>query len=262
MEKRRLEELLQQIPEESVAAQRHAKIAAAMGTRTPMQVASRMQKMAMKASARASSIRELAQIDDALARFDGLVKRMSKTRKAECAKDLALLERMRAQMLRARDILVSAKVTPIHWGVACFACGIEPLIGVKWQCLECTPAGPTTTAVDAFVPKTFCEECRLKAALAEDDQHGQSILGVCHDHRLTRYEIPDYRLPQIAGFSTTASVGMSSSAAAAAALAVPSPGVGMWPQRLEEVFDDEYAYLDPSRPAKPAAIVHLPTSLK
>lgn len=45
---KKLEELLQVYPEEEVMAKRFKKIAAAMGTRTPRQVASRVQKYFIK----------------------------------------------------------------------------------------------------------------------------------------------------------------------------------------------------------------------
>jgi hypothetical protein len=133
-EKRRLAELLAIYPEEEVQARRYAKIAAAIGTRTPGQVANRVNKLLLKQRKRADEkIDPGDDIDDAV----GDAVRQS-------------AEYRRYQRLRQQIGLLEANpATPVHAGFRCDDCGVEPIVGVRWRCTKCHEP----QAVD------LCEEC-------------------------------------------------------------------------------------------------------
>lgn len=197
-EKRRLEQLLVRFPEEPVAAKRHAKIAAALGTRTAQQVASRLGKMAAKAARRAHQSPQLARVDEMLARRDKVLATV--TEEAKRSDAFAELLAVSRQLEQARHILASGQSTPIHWGRTCLLCHSNPIIGSRWQCLDCADSK------NAF---DFCMNCHGK--------HHASNEG----HRIVRFDVPPY--------------------------ASNERGIGLWTQRSEQIIEDEFAYLDPSR---------------
>lgn len=197
-EKRRLEQLLARFPEEPVAARRHAKVAAALGTRTAQQVASRLGKMASKAVRREQQSPELVRVDEMLAKKDKILATLTEGAKKSDA--FAELMAVSQQLEQARQIILSGQSTSIHWGRSCLLCHSDPIIGSRWQCLDCADSK------NAF---DFCKHCHGK--------HHASNKG----HRIVRFDVPPHESKE--------------------------RSIGLWAQRSEQVIEDEFAYLDPSR---------------
>eukprot|EP00164_Ancoracysta_twista_P005205 GFYU01007118.1.p1 GENE.GFYU01007118.1~~GFYU01007118.1.p1 ORF type:complete len:434 (+),score=24.76 GFYU01007118.1:121-1422(+) len=187
-EQKRLEELLLLHPHEKVAAQRWSKIASALGTRTPRQVASRTQKWFVKLAKAGLPVPGKApnlEFYTAEARRKGRKKAQrvgrSQPKKAKAAKPNTQesddsdepMEESNTANIRA---VSSAQV---HEGYQCDGCGIEPIVGVRYKCDVC----PQDVEVD------LCEKC-YKMNEFESAIHLRS-------HSFTAVEVaePQYPMP-------------------------------------------------------------------
>lgn len=150
-ERRRLELLLVEhlehfppISIESITSIELQRIALELGTRTPVQVSSRLQQLINKyhkASQNKSSFYETEQAITCL------------------------------PLKRARWIELIGEPVGVHWGHVCDRCGLDPIIGIRWQCSHCTT-----------VSTSFCDRC----------VEGSSEVIVCfaEHHPLIRHEFP------------------------------------------------------------------------
>ncbi|CEP16369.1 hypothetical protein [Parasitella parasitica] len=103
-EQQRLQELLITFPDEPIQAQRFNKISKALGTRTPRQVASRVQKYFIKLAKMGLPVPGRITIPAAASAANGAME----------GSDLA-----------------------VHEGYACDSCGAEPIVGVLYRCTVC-----------------------------------------------------------------------------------------------------------------------------
>lgn len=146
VERGRLVELMRVYPEEEVHARRHAKIAAAMGTRTASQVSNRISKLQARWR-RQRKGRLDEQVDpgdevDSLA-VDGEVRATAEYQE---------YVRLRRQV----EALERSPELPVHEGFRCDACSMEPIVGTRWRCVKChEPA-----AVD------LCDDCHRAGRFA------------------------------------------------------------------------------------------------
>jgi predicted RNA-binding Zn-ribbon protein involved in translation (DUF1610 family) len=133
-EKQRLIELLEVYPEEEVNARRYAKIAAAIGTRTPGQVANRVNKLQLKTRRRTEGkIDPGEDLDEVL----DIELRNSK----EYQEYMTIRKQIEA--------LESDSGISVHVGFKCDDCGMEPIVGTRWRCTKCHEPN----AID------LCQEC-------------------------------------------------------------------------------------------------------
>ncbi|KAJ3018834.1 ZZ-type zinc finger-containing protein 3 [Thoreauomyces humboldtii] len=188
----RLLELMELYPHEPVAARRMEKISAALGSRTPRQVATRVQKFLDRRKTTRSPMtanRPMNFVQPSLTtgstrpnnhkRVSGMQysNRFTGSRYLGSATltlsddeeddgvgmnvDPALrqtdeykeLVRLQAvARLNASNQPAAHAADPIHYGFTCDRCGAEPIVGVRWTCRDC-PAGDE---VD------LCDECFAK----------------------------------------------------------------------------------------------------
>lgn len=139
-EKRKLEYLLTVFPEEEIQARRYAKIAAALGTRTGNQVASRVQKLSAKAQRNKERALKAEASNGADSQTIQLVAELESFFAAST--DPKVKESPEyAEYLRLKEQLESIAENPIngvlHVGFKCDCCGIEPIIGPRWTCCSC-----------------------------------------------------------------------------------------------------------------------------
>lgn len=199
-EKRKLDYLLTVFPEEEIQARRYAKIAAAMGTRTGNQVASRVQKIAAKAqrhkekalknggglinvdSFKSSPVEaagagiSASSLDEGTA---GLVAELeaffSKSTDPKVKETPEY-----AEYLQLKRQLEAIAVNPIngilHVGYKCDSCGIEPIIGARWTCCSCPKDAPAIDLCNGCVTKNFetihhkCFHVMKKIEFSEDGE--------------------------------------------------------------------------------------------
>lgn len=170
-EKRKLDYLLNVFPEEEIQARRYAKIAAAMGTRTGNQVASRVQKIAAKAQRH----KEKALKNGAVNNNTGTLESPQPVNILDegAASLVAELESFfskstdpkvketpeYAEYLQLKRQLEAIAVNPVngilHVGYKCDCCGIEPIIGARWTCCSCPKDAVPIDLCDGCVTKNF-----------------------------------------------------------------------------------------------------------
>ncbi len=117
-EKKKLNELLLEYPEEPVAARRYAKIAAALGSRTSTQVFTRVSKLL-------ATKRAHFDISD-----DDQDQSTMKADTPEYREYMKLKQALEAELLGTDSIQV-------HSGTICSLCNARPIIGSRFRCLEC-----------------------------------------------------------------------------------------------------------------------------
>jgi hypothetical protein len=124
-EKKRLNDLLVQYPEEPVAARRYAKIAAALGTRTATQVFTRVNKLI--ASKRAADLSD----------GEGTGGSGTTGTAPSTTHDTPeYLEYVKLKQALEQE-LNSAGTAMVHSGIACSRCHARPIVGVRYRCVEC-----------------------------------------------------------------------------------------------------------------------------
>ncbi|KAJ3044222.1 ZZ-type zinc finger-containing protein 3 [Rhizophlyctis rosea] len=206
-EQAKLVDLLELFPEEPVHQRRLEKIAAAMGTRTARQVGRRVQKLfeQLRAAGKplpgrsitnehASSTPKTGNVgriagayytkfgnsrsisgakvvmsdDEDSGSDDGIP---AELKDSEEYKELVRLRNMAKK--RAGPIVPAGHESEaVHHGFSCDACGSEPIVGIRWKCMDC----PEETQVD------LCDEC-----------HESGFSNAYHipSHQLQRIEIPE-----------------------------------------------------------------------
>lgn len=151
-EKRKLEYLLTVYPEEEVQARRYAKVAAALGTRTANQVASRVQKLQAKAQRKASH----SQIADEETRE--LVSQLEAYFAASSDPQIKSTPEY-AEYLRLKNQLEAIAKDPLkgvlHTGYSCDRCGADPIIGARWTCSSCPKGAPSIDLCDMCISSGF-----------------------------------------------------------------------------------------------------------
>lgn len=150
-EKRKLEYLLTVFPEEDIQARRYAKIAAALGTRTGNQVASRVQKLGAKAQRNKEKALKAGGVgaSNSSGLDEQTVQLVAELEKffADSTDPKVKETPEYAEYLRLKGQLESIAANPIngvlHIGFKCDCCGVEPIIGPRWTCCSCPKeAGP------------------------------------------------------------------------------------------------------------------------
>lgn len=194
-ERRKLDYLLTVFPEEDIQARRYAKIAAALGSRTGNQVASRVQKIAAKAQRhreRALRNGNVTPTSESKTPSTDLNNNSSTSTLDQGTIELvAELESFfakssdpqikstpeYAEYLKLKGQLEAIAQNPLngilHVGYKCDYCGIEPIIGPRWTCCSC-PKGSA--------PIDLCDNCVTKSF--ETDTHKQA-------HFMKRIEFSD-----------------------------------------------------------------------
>lgn len=170
-EKRKLDYLLTVFPEEDIQARRYAKIAAALGTRTGNQVASRVQKIAAKAQRHREKALRSGKASPAASDTD--INSPSSTLDQGTSELVAELEAFfskssdpnikstpeYSEYLRLKSQLEAIAENPVngvlHVGYKCDFCGIEPIIGPRWTCCSCPKDCPPIDLCDNCVTKGF-----------------------------------------------------------------------------------------------------------
>eukprot|EP01133_Synstelium_polycarpum_P015867 gene15867-18855_t len=159
-EQRRLEELLIQYPAEEVAAHRWAKIAEALGSRTPKQVASRTQKYFVKLHKLGLPVpgkppnqpslfpkiskkkRSKSTDDEDVSTPSRNTTRQdddngNKKEKKEKKKSDGGSGKLKTSTTTTTTTATNSNGDVIHEGYKCDGCGSEPIIGDRWKCEEC-----------------------------------------------------------------------------------------------------------------------------
>jgi hypothetical protein len=161
-EKRKLDYLLTVFPEEEIQARRYAKIAAALGTRTGNQVASRIQKIAAKAQRhKEKALRNAGTAQPASALDEGATVLVAEL-EAYFAKsiDPKIKETSEyVEYLKLKGQLEAIAKNPVngvlHVGYKCDCCGTEPIIGPRWTCCSCPKDATPIDLCDSCVSKGF-----------------------------------------------------------------------------------------------------------
>ncbi|KAK8722164.1 hypothetical protein OTU49_012306 [Cherax quadricarinatus] len=224
-EQRKLEELLIKYPDEAISSHRWVKISKELGTRTPLQVQSRVQKyfIALKRGGlpvpgrnpRASVMRRQggrkraslfhgyhpgrisnfmrafnmyededqginfnnissltegdAYEDEATTKTEIEEEEEEEEEEEDIAEELHNTEEYQQimRLKQVRSLKVREMETGIisHPGFTCDVCGMEPIMGPRWHCVEC----PASTSVD------FCEKC-VKTNLTINSHQPSHIL--------------------------------------------------------------------------------------
>lgn len=237
IEKKHMDELLDKLRDEPDDASKWTKIASHLASwRTAAQVSQRYTKLVSRAEAKQPSP-ELKLVDEMLSEFKGQLASISDSKKRPHPELISRVFACIKQLERARKILHLDLDVAVHWGCACIACGLNPIIGLKWHCLDCPldeslqpelhqnedenrnekdPIGASkkkkrtdddAVILEQLLPRYYCDACHLK--------HEPMT------HRMGRFSVPDY-------LDTT-------------------PGIGLWPQRPDNHNPNEFAYLDPTR---------------
>ncbi|RKP27240.1 hypothetical protein SYNPS1DRAFT_27097 [Syncephalis pseudoplumigaleata] len=148
----RLEQLMRIIPDEGVAAERYRRIAAALGTRTDRQVASRIQRLITKENYNSNTKLNLSQSTYRMLTMRGSV---------TGAVYLNLAPSILMPDEKAADTMAShEKPVTVHYGFSCDGCQVEPIVGIRWKCLQC----PEEQQVD------LCDSCH-RIGEFENDLH-------------------------------------------------------------------------------------------
>eukprot|EP00002_Diphylleia_rotans_P037728 TRINITY_DN8461_c0_g1_i7.p1 TRINITY_DN8461_c0_g1~~TRINITY_DN8461_c0_g1_i7.p1 ORF type:complete len:1234 (+),score=303.00 TRINITY_DN8461_c0_g1_i7:50-3751(+) len=167
-ENRRLLELLEQYPEEEVAIHRWKKISADLGTRTPKQVASRMQKLYRKLGTAEKRRLGLPCKTEHKSSSGNRKSKNGRKRKEDSDDSTTEQEEPTNSLLHTaeqnegkigspeskRSRLasppreVSIPRNKIHEGYQCDSCQAQPIVGTRYECQDCTD-----------MPIDLCEAC-------------------------------------------------------------------------------------------------------
>ncbi|KAI9100599.1 hypothetical protein DFS34DRAFT_493950 [Phlyctochytrium arcticum] len=207
----RLIELLEIYPDEPIHARRCEKIAAALGSRNAKQVSSRIQKFvderrvktpggssrnSRRSSGKPTSTRvsgafysnrvsgasylkgpPVTMSDDEGDQED-LESKLAidpQLKGSEEYKELMRLQKLVKQ--KTATVPAAHTADPVHYGFSCDRCSAEPIVGIRWKCLEC----PEESQVD------LCDDCINKNFTNE--LHSAS-------HRFEKIEVPDQTIVQ------------------------------------------------------------------
>ncbi|CAL4064802.1 unnamed protein product, partial [Meganyctiphanes norvegica] len=202
-EQRKLEELLIKFPDEPIASHRWMKISKELGTRTSLQVQSRVQKyfIALKreklpvpgraprnnlvrrqgfrrkgflhsnSSSRTSIFMKAFEMEDeeSLAATSHLLADIQTSNpepwdvsdeediSEELRESEEYQELLRLKQVRKLKLQEEERSIITHYGFACDVCGINPIEGVRWHCIEC-PSSTSTDVCDKCVKTSFTNE--------------------------------------------------------------------------------------------------------
>ena len=156
-EQKTLERLLEEFPEQESQRERFIKISQAMGTRTPAQVASRVQKyfarLTKMKKRHPGSIRSQNQSNISISSLSNLDFETSSSEEdfdmidnPEYQEYLALRKRFKT---REKNIKDEESRFMVHNGYRCDSCNMEPIVGILWRCSQC----PEDQEVD------LCNQC-------------------------------------------------------------------------------------------------------
>ena len=141
-EKAKLNDLLIKYPEEPIPSRRWAKIAAAMGTRTATQIASRIGKLKAKR--------------------ERLVSQSQQTHMDDSMLDKSKPEYLEYKRLEeALEKYSKGEPVSIHTGIKCDGCKVNPIIGSRWSC-SCSKLN-------------LCERCRENPLPSAHRQHSLKL---------------------------------------------------------------------------------------
>jgi len=154
-EKRKLQYLLTVYPEEEVQARRFAKIAAALGTRTTNQVASRVQKLQVKMNKKANAEKESKIADDETRELVAQLEAFFAASTDPQVKNTPEY----AEYLRLKSQLEAIAKDPmkgvLHTGYSCDCCGVDPIIGPRWTCTSCPKGAPAIDLCDMCISSGY-----------------------------------------------------------------------------------------------------------
>ncbi|OZJ04637.1 hypothetical protein BZG36_02024 [Bifiguratus adelaidae] len=189
-EQERLERLLEIYPHEAVQAQRWEKISKALGTRNPRQVASRVQKYFIKLAKHGLEVPGTITIPpSALSKAERMAlgadpaprKEKIKTASPRVSQKpshagynamvsggitntrisgshyLNVKARPSVLMLEDEDGTLPShgKAQAVHLGYVCDACGAEPIVGVRYKCIDCPEEEEVDLCSDCYAQKRF-----------------------------------------------------------------------------------------------------------
>ncbi|KAI8052389.1 hypothetical protein BDF22DRAFT_687981 [Syncephalis plumigaleata] len=118
----RLEQLMKIIPDEAISS-----YAAALGTRTDKQVGSRIQRLMNKEN------------------YNGNTKlNLSQSTYRVTAPSILMPDETTVNRVTSHE-----KPVTVHYGFSCDGCQVEPIVGIRWKCLDC----PEAEQVD------LCDSC-------------------------------------------------------------------------------------------------------
>jgi hypothetical protein len=177
-EKRRLDELLLVYPEEPVNSRRYAKIAQALGTRTASQVSNRIHKLLAK------KLRQTKKEAEAnRQQANKLLKVINKNTPTstegqsigqimeEDELELEVDDELKAsedyqEYMRLKHQLDEIKAQALeHPGFKCDGCGMEPIIGARYHCKDCS-----SPEMD------FCSSCKETVTTTHLDSHELELI--------------------------------------------------------------------------------------
>lgn len=141
-EKQRLLELLEIYPEEDVQSRRYAKISSAIGTRTPGQVANRVNKLTSRRRRQADEDERIDPGDD----IDEILDEESRK-----SKEYREYQRLKRQL----EMIEMDPTLPVHHGFKCDDCGVEPIVGDRWRCTKCREPLAIDLCADCYQDATF-----------------------------------------------------------------------------------------------------------
>ncbi|KAJ1832646.1 ZZ-type zinc finger-containing protein 3 [Coemansia sp. RSA 2711] len=226
-EQMRLEQLLLEYPEEEVANARWRKISEALGTRTMRQVASRVQKYFIKLSKAGLPVPGRTPDTSGWTSLHSPPAHAPRRRKpvdftsSEDEVDVDLDDRSDDEPAappvdrkgKQPDLSLDADVvdfgfhiagtsasaqTPalrsakaVHLGYRCDACLAEPIVGVRWHCVECRGA----QAVD------LCDECREEGVFATAWHSDAHTFHAVRDAEMEPYYANEVAAPALREYS-------------------------------------------------------------
>jgi hypothetical protein len=177
-EKRRLEELLLVYPEEPVNSRRYAKIAQALGTRTASQVSNRIHKLMAKKLRQTKKDAE-ANRQQASKLLKVINKNGSSTGEGQPIGQIMEEDELELEVddelkdsedyqeyMRLKHQLDEIKAQALeHPGYKCDGCGMEPIIGARYHCKDCT-----NPEMD------FCSSCKDTISMSHPASHELELI--------------------------------------------------------------------------------------
>ncbi|GET53175.1 ZZ-type zinc finger-containing protein 3-like isoform X1 [Rhizophagus irregularis DAOM 181602=DAOM 197198] len=200
-EQRRLVELLAIYPDEEIQSHRFKKISEALGTRTPKQVASRVQKYFIKLAKHGLPVPgRIPNVSFAAATTKNSQPKNKKTGRASKPKSILPSEKKPRHLrisglsyLEARppptvympddddessikNVMMSVGrpqddnihqmcnfiTGPVHYGFCCDGCHMDPIIGTRYLCNECDESHEVDLCEECFVEESFENEYHKK----------------------------------------------------------------------------------------------------
>jgi len=138
-EQKKLEKLLDEYPDETVASHRWEKIARALGNRSPKQVASRVQKYFIKLA------KAGLPVPGKLPNLEFYTKKKKKINLTINPDQTEIV----GPAVEPTTVASSCIYDVLHYGIKCDKCGMAPIIGPRWKCTVC----PANSQVD------LCQTC-------------------------------------------------------------------------------------------------------